>query len=312
MGRTMTKTTTAANRNGRHVTTTSVPLGPQTNGIVYADAIRHGNLVTTWEYITPELAEKYKAKMGRNRTFMPTYAAGVAADMASGDWHETHQGIAFNELDECVDAQHRLDGVIQSGKSQWFLVTRGLSQAAVEAIDRGRVRSLAHTMQIMGYDTLADYRAVAMARSMMTGPAYNRGVRRPTLIEVRKFIDQYHEPLTFVTTLPGYHALPSGVTGVLARAYLHVPPAELTRFASAMADEIPVEQTRPGDKVARSLMTGLMRDRQQGGSGRVLVYQRTQNALKAYLAGEDKKMIKGTAEDLYPLPVVEAVVEAVA
>jgi hypothetical protein len=58
--------------------------------------------------VTPELASKWLARNKKNRRVYQGRVALYASQMASGEWHLTHQGIAFDELGNLVDGQHRL------------------------------------------------------------------------------------------------------------------------------------------------------------------------------------------------------------
>ncbi len=279
-------------RNGRHAPATAAPNLATRPG---------GKETVTWEFIDKAKADEYLANDGQNRDLMATLWAKYASDMNLDQWYVTHQGRAFDEAGNRVDGRHRLMAISETGKGQWMQVTRGLSKAAVEALDRGRNRSLAHALQIMGFD-LANNRAVAMARAMHVGIGYPRGTTRPTEVTIRKFMEAHREALTFVQALPTYSHMRAGLTGLLARAYRHVAPADLTRFVRAMQDDVPVEETRPGDRSARALGLMMERTRQMGGTTSVIIYRKSQNALRQYLDSVDVKNLKEAYEDLFPLP----------
>ena len=295
-----TRTRSSSSANGTAPTKT-----PRSTG-----EARFGSITTRWELITPEVAAQYLALSGRNRTLMPSLAARYAADQKAGDWLTTHQGLAFNEAGELVDGRHRCQGIIDSGVTVPMLVTRGLSPAAMEVIDRGRIRTMVHVLQILGLD-VATPRLVAVARQMMAGPVRAKWIARGTDIVLRKFVDTHREPLLFVCELLPDRNVPAGTLAVLARAYYTHSPEEIRRFVAALLDEIPTTDTRPGDASARKLTATYRkpkktRDGQGYGMG---VYRLTQTALVAYFAGTDLIRLSETTEDLFPLPGLPAAPE---
>jgi hypothetical protein len=262
---------------------------------------------TRWESIGPDLAKEYLQKNGRNRRLIESLSSRYGADQAHDRWVPTHQGIAFNLDDELVDGQHRLDGVVKSGKSVWFLVTRGLDRDAIEALDRGKMRSLAHAMQIMGY-SVSSNKHVAVGRAMMYG-TLGRPSGKAEMAEVitdimtREFMAEHAEAILFACGIASSY--PAQVTAVIARAYYHAAPAELERFVQAMKDAVPKEEARDGDRTARALAK--MIDTARGGRGgtsgwRTGMYRKAQNALSAYLSHKDFEKIYENSDDLFPLP----------
>ncbi len=105
--------------------------------------------------ITPAMAKEWLKRNVRNRTVSKDVVTAYARDMVNGEWAETHQGIAFNDLDELIDGQHRLNAVILSGVTVKMRVTWGLKSqmggklmTTMDAVDRGRTRSVADQLRI--------------------------------------------------------------------------------------------------------------------------------------------------------------------
>jgi hypothetical protein len=78
-----------------------------------------------------------------------------ARDMLNGVWVPTHQGLAFNDRDELIDGQHRLQAIVKSGCTVRMMVTFGLASVidgkemtTMDAVDRGRTRSVADQLKI--------------------------------------------------------------------------------------------------------------------------------------------------------------------
>jgi hypothetical protein len=115
-------------------------------------------ITTQTEEITPAMAEKYLEKNFKNRSVKPKTVRTYANDMLAGNWHFTHQGIAFDENDHLIDGQHRLLAIVESGVTVKMLVTRGLPAEAgkgenitkktMDAIDQGVMRSVADQLRL--------------------------------------------------------------------------------------------------------------------------------------------------------------------
>jgi hypothetical protein len=266
-------------------------------------------ITTQWELITPDIAHGYRARVGRNRHFSATLAWRYQQDMSLEQWQVTHQGIAFDVAGECIDGQHRLEAIIESGVSIWMLVTRGLAVETIEVLDRGRIRSLAHQLQILGHDMASNF-AVAVARAMFVGPA-SRSNRenRPTDTTIRKFMEAHREAILFAETVFRKPAPPAQVPAVLARAYYHASPEALTRFGAAARDDVELGEHQPGDRTARLFYSYLTSTRSRAIDTRTLLYRKTQRALRAYLDGEDLGKLYETEEDLFVLPKVPSQVK---
>lgn len=254
-------------------------------------------ITTEWEFVTPEQAAHYSGhNLPNNRRLMDNVGTKYGRDMTTGHWYPTHEGLAFDVEGWLIDGQHRLDGIIKSGKSQWLLVTRGVSKKAVEVINRGKMRSLAHALQILGV-TKASQRMVAIARVMMDGP--NMPNRERTDQETKEFFERYADAISFAATTT---SAPATVAAPIARAWLTVDPARLVRFCEAMADRIPADQAAPEDATARRLKAVYLAHPNRSDGDRMELYQKAQNALRAYLDGRIVQKLTTNDEDLFPLP----------
>ena len=103
---------------------------------------------TRIELITPERALDLLKVNTDNRPLRDLYVRSLAQMMSGGEWQTTHQGIAIREDGVLADGQNRLAAIVASGRPQWMRVTYGLSFAACQVIDRGRLRSIPDLMRI--------------------------------------------------------------------------------------------------------------------------------------------------------------------
>lgn len=77
--------------------------------------------------ITPTLAQKWlNEKNTHNRPMYESVVETYARDMKRGKWAFNHQGICFNDEDILDDGQHRLAGIVRSGKTIKMWVFRGM------------------------------------------------------------------------------------------------------------------------------------------------------------------------------------------
>jgi hypothetical protein len=102
------------------------------------------------ESINPELAKSYLAKMGKNRHVTQHHLMSLVRDMKAGRWVFNGDPIRFNG-EKLIDGQHRLNALIQSGKTLEFVVIRQLPKDAFDTIDIGRRRSTADYLGMAGH-----------------------------------------------------------------------------------------------------------------------------------------------------------------
>lgn len=114
-----------------------------------------GKAITKYVDVTPAKAADWLQNNFGNRPMKDDVVVAYARDMVSGQWVPTHQGIAFNDLDQLIDGQHRLRAVVMSGVTVWMMVTFGLpskiegrEMTTMDCVDRGRTRSVADQLVI--------------------------------------------------------------------------------------------------------------------------------------------------------------------
>lgn len=257
-----------------------------------------------WVNVTPEIASIWLGCMTKNRNVSDGSKSKMTWDMVNGKWHTTHQGIAFDKDGMLCDGQHRLLSIVQSRQPQWMLVTYGLTKEAMGTIDRGKIRSLANSLQIIGHAFGTD-RAAAIARRVCIGPKYSasKGVLSDQALFI--FMDLHFDAIKFAIDEGDKSEMPSSIAGCIARAYYHVPHEKLVRFCRIVCRRLPEnDMPQSGDQSAISLRELRI---SMGGFGglksSVLLYRATQESLRSYLNGVGKKKLRGDIEkDLYPLP----------
>ncbi|EIP99491.1 hypothetical protein OpiT1DRAFT_04009 [Opitutaceae bacterium TAV1] len=186
-------------------------------------------LRSLWMEVDPATATKWLENNFRNRRVSDDVVTAYARDMVNGVWIPTHQGIAFNDRDELIDGQHRLRAIVSSGRTIRMMVTFGLpsviegsEMTTMDAVDRGRTRSVADQLKIQhGFKDGAITAAVCMS---LAGLCYGERTRR----------------LSVGQTLEVFRAFEGAITWlILHRVKTHGLKAAgvLAGFAFAMATE---------------------------------------------------------------------------
>jgi hypothetical protein len=159
--------------------------------------IATSRVVTQTEIITPEIARRYLAANHCNRNLSRPHVIRLVNAMLSGEFHHTHQGIAFDEFGNLIDGQHRLSAIVESGTSQPMQVTRGISSRSRSMVDgQIRPRRISDSLMMEGHD-LSHKDMVAMARMWLE----LEGNRSPAIHEIRNFLDLHRDAFLFVSDL---------------------------------------------------------------------------------------------------------------
>lgn len=123
--------------------------------------VRLNNPVAGWTVliglieVTPPLAQRWLKNNFRNRPVSTDVVEAYARDAAQQQWITTHQGVAFNDIDQLIDGQHRLMAILKSGVAcvmmasfGWPAKIPGKEMTTMDAVDRGRPRSVGDQLKI--------------------------------------------------------------------------------------------------------------------------------------------------------------------
>jgi hypothetical protein len=136
--------------------------------------------------VTPAMAAAWLKTNTVNRRFRQAHARTLAAEMISGQWRLTHQGIAFGKSGRLVDGQHRLDAIVQAGKPQPLLLFIDEPEEGFANYDRGAKRDMSDIL-------LKDQRYVSIANAVVNlcVSLGGKGGRRAMLSEVESVLRTY-------------------------------------------------------------------------------------------------------------------------
>jgi hypothetical protein len=98
--------------------------------------------------VTPAMAEAMLATSVGNRPLRHGWVRELDDAMRRGEWKLTHQGVAFDTNGHLRDGHHRLTAIVKSGRPAAVWVVLGVDAAAVDAMDRGRGRTVSDAMMI--------------------------------------------------------------------------------------------------------------------------------------------------------------------
>jgi hypothetical protein len=189
-----------------------------------------GTVISQWMDVDPGLAAHWLQNNVRNRPLADDTIIAYARDMRNGEWAETHQGLAFNDRDELIDGQHRLHAIIRAGVTVRMMVTFGLKSeikgkevTTMDAVDRGRPRSVADQLKIQ--HGLKDGSKIAMICASLACLCQSERTRRlsvgQTLEIYRAFQPSISWVIQFAAKDPGLRA--KGVAAACAFAIAAAP-----------------------------------------------------------------------------------------
>lgn len=261
------------------------------------------------ESITPRLAVKYLERNVDNRPITKSYVNNLVRQMQSENWHMTHQGIAFAKDGRLIDGQHRLQAIIESGKTVKLPVTRGLSEEAIMVLDTHKKRNAADAAHYVGLKDV-DTRTMAAAASMERG--LGSGRIRPNDEQVL-FFKKHEEAIRFaMKVVPqakgGEPVANAPLRGAIARAYYHVGHGFLRKFAHVvLTGESDDERFKPALQL-RDIMLKLER---KPNAGRTRRENFSLATMAIHMAHEkvSASRLNPAQEELFPLPEEQSAIE---
>jgi hypothetical protein len=253
-----------------------------------------------FENITPDIAAKYLETMDGNRTVRQTRIDAYAAQMKSGLWRKTHQGIAFDADGHLIDGQHRMWSIIESGVTVAMMVSRGVNPEDVVAVDSGLGRSYADVGLYAGWEN-ADPVAAAIAKAIVTGVG-NMTKAIPAEI-MQRWYQHYSEGADFgvrvrnMTRGAGTKTITVPCAVAFARASYTQDKTMLIRMAEILRTGI---ISVDADKAALALRDAWLTKRL--GVNSLEQYYKASSAIRAFLQRRPIRTLQRVESDLYEVP----------
>lgn len=254
----------------------------------------------TFEDVTPAKAKKWLEEHNTmNRRIRPKYVAMLAREMSADRWQDHHQAIGFTDDDSIVDGQHRLAAVVESGRTQRFLVVRGVPRGAISVIDAHSHRNTRDALRLVhGLDTTD--RAVSAAIYIDTHGARSRlapAERVATYLRYRRLVERAEK--MFNTNKPGICR--ASVLAVIARSLAKHTAEEVEPFCQLL---LTGETHRKRDRAAIKLRDWLMIAHTRKLHAAVFstsAYRRAEFALDAWLHDKGDVTLREATEELFYL-----------
>jgi len=194
-------------------------------------------------------AERYLETMGPNRNLRRNDVKAWARAILTGNWKQTHQGLAFNKAGTLIDGQHRCQGVIladavKPGISIPIMVTIGLGDDTREAIDIGVKRLLSDELNIQRY-TNSKTRVAWMRRLCLL--LFGNATKVISINDYREWEQQFGDAIEWglATFASEKKMKPSAAAAALLLAYLEHPDA-VVKIVAKVRGEIAIKKGDPG------------------------------------------------------------------
>lgn len=119
-------------------------------GIVTPDSVVVESPVTTHVVtVTPQLAAEWLNRNTNNRHIKETNLASITEHMLNDTFQSLNgDTIKFSKTGKLLDGQHRLQAVVDTGKTYDFIVVEGVEDAAFTTLDIGVKRRINDMFQI--------------------------------------------------------------------------------------------------------------------------------------------------------------------
>lgn len=207
------------------------------------------------EMIDRKRALELLSNTAENRNISPVRVAAYLQVIQRGDWHWTNQGIAIRDDGALVDGQHRLWAVVEADIAVPVTVTYGVKAVAVEAIDKGRSRSIGDELTMFeGVKNAAFCVAIVkQAASLYAGDRMSFATRSI----FHEWYECFKPGVDFmVTTLASStpnEVRRAPVAGSLAFAH-KTAPAKIEEFALKLKEGTGLTKGEPAWAIRRALM----------------------------------------------------------
>jgi hypothetical protein len=267
----------------------------------------------TAEEIDIEYAEALLATIeeGEQRDLKPSLVAKYARDMASDSWGFCADPIILDAKGRLINGQHRLRGIVQSGRSQNMLVMRNAPSGSIAYMDIGAKRTPADMFDTTGRRSLIagmPRNTAAGAIAVMMSPAARKGAE--TRGELLAFADKHAKAIrwtfsVFAEAGTMRYVTLAPVVAAVGRAYYHIPHQVLAAFVRVLVTGVPESIAR--DKSIITFRNWLISEERKAknSNARNEIYLKAARVVVAYHRGEQLTKVYAAGSDPFPLPKAE-------
>lgn len=255
----------------------------------------------SYERLTPLKAEKMLNANNINRKLRIGVSEAYARDMIAGQWTFCTTPIVVYDNGNIADGQHRLWAIVDSGRTQSFVVMRGLRQPEGLNIDRGLGRNLVDSAHISGIDKGISTAMLSAARSIAQGTGNHS---RATPAEQLSRVKEHREAAAFAVSYCRGRKLCNGaVYAAVGRAWYLLKDkklAELLRFCEVLRSG---QSNGIHESAAVTIRNYLIMSTNDLATSATFVdtMKRVQRAIKRFIDGKQMMQTQAVDDEDYPL-----------
>lgn len=173
--------------------------------------------------VTPDMASDWLSYRNhpKNRPLSKSVAGKYQADMESGRWALTPEGLIFDTQGQIISGQHRLKAVANSGKSFQFWVFPDQPRDIFDVVDQGYKRTAAHVLRVPHAVSIANAarHLAALADGDRWGMPRFPKITTPEIVETFRAWPEITWYATEASTVYGSTGMPVGAhLALLAQA----------------------------------------------------------------------------------------------
>lgn len=263
--------------------------------------------------VTPDMASDWLSYRNhpKNRPLSKSVAGKYQADMESGRWALTPEGLIFDTQGQIISGQHRLKAVANSGKSFQFWVFPDQPRDIFDVVDQGYKRTAAHVLRVPHAVSIANAarHLAALADGDRWGMPRFPKITTPEIVETFRAWPEITWYATEASTVYGSTGMPVGAhLALLAQAARTEHIGRIEPWLDALHTGASLA---PGD--ARLALRNRFQSGIQVISGvnrRDLAYALMVKAWNAFVQDQDITLLRWSKNEV--LPRVASVLEAAA
>lgn len=259
------------------------------------------------EFIDPERAQQLLARMAPNRNVRTPKVDKYAADMASGRWVVTGEGIKLTADGVVIDGEHRLRAVVKSGATIEILVVYGVELTDRVAMDTGATRTLADHLKFLG-----ETQCNELAAGLMVLYSRRRGVyARPLEASHQQLIQELtdhpgiRQSVLVVNRAARQLRMPRGICVALHYDMADLDASDAEDFWSRLYSGVGLNEKDPIAVLRRRLEDNAMSNGRK--LDRSVTHAYIIKAWNAYREGRDMAILKWTRGGSSPEPFPELI-----
>jgi len=144
---------------------------------------------TTIMTVTPSKAKKMLEMNLNNRPLNGKHVAFIVSEIKNGNWRLNGESIKIGK-DRLIDGQHRLQAIVQSGKSMKTVVMTGIDDDVFDTVDTGRARKHADILALNGEKNTAALASLLIMLHRYYGENW-KDTKRMSNSEIEKLLEKY-------------------------------------------------------------------------------------------------------------------------